>query len=1145
MDKYPIEGKETVNNFKHALRIMRITLFMLFFSILFSQAATGYSQDVELTLNLKSASIKEICEEIEKKSDFRFIFAGNAKKIINKKIDLTADSQDINEILDNMLSDTDLNYRILDEQVVIYRDNTKIIPKEVVKIVSELIGQQQKKEITGTIIDKEGEAVIGANIVEKGTTNGTVTDIDGNFSLYVEENAILQISYIGYLSQEIIVDNRTNFSITLQEDTKSLEEIVVVGYSTQERANLTGAVSTVSSEVLQSKPVNNPLSALQGEIPGMVIQRYSGQPGNEEFSMNVRGISSTNGTNAPLVIIDGIAGDINLLGPDDIESISVLKDAQASIYGARAAGGVFLITTKRGKSGKAKINYSGNFAITKSAGMMKSPTNYEMAIMDNEANIHNGATPMYTEDYLQRIMNNDPNPIPHPLYGGWMLFFTNTNWMDELLENGFQQKHNINISGGGENSNYYLSGGFIDQRGVVKYAKDNNKRYNLRMNYDYTFFNRVRLEAKVSLENQNRSDIGGVGAWFIGEGIFGMPNHPVYNASGNYFAQGGWDNAVAMAKEAATATYKTNRINTNFRLVGDIYDGLKLILQAGIINTSMNTKDPAKSTPLYTWDNNIAYYSIANPADANLTQSNSENTYRNYTGYLQYNKEFHKKHRIDIMAGVAHEENDYEYFSAWRDGFNADLWSLNLGSTGNMWNTGNGDHWAISSVFGRAGYIYDERYLFETNLRYDGSSRFSGADKRWGFFPGVSAGWRISKENFMEPVEFVNELKLRASYGETGNQEGIGLYDFIQKISIGNVYPFGPGSQTQTAKLDGMVAYNRTWETIINRNIGIDVSLLTNRLDFTFDYFWKRNKDMLIPVTYPSILGAQAPSTNSGELETRGFEASIAWKDKVGIIDYHAKLIINDARNKVTYYGGLDTYVLGYNEIREGYPMGSYFAYEFDGLIRTQEELEEYRKLEGVPSNISIGDARFKDLNSDGKISTYGEGDDGDVKYVGSITPRYNYGITLGAKVKGFDFNIFFQGVGKRTLFRTGEYAMPWSDWWRQPPQFYYLQTWNEDRPDAYYPRLSHGDIRYWNYQESTLQKIDASYLRLKNLQIGYTIPESLTKRIAISRARIYFSGQDLWEHHNVKGGWDPESADWGGNYPFQRYYSFGIDLTF
>jgi TonB-linked SusC/RagA family outer membrane protein len=776
-----------------------------------------------------------------------------------------------------------------------------------------------------------------------------------------------------------------------------------------------------------------------------------------------------------------------------------------------------------------------------------------MALMDNEANIHNGAAPMYTQEMLQKILNNDPNPIPHPLYDGWMLFFTNTNWTKEVMENGFQQKHNINITGGGENSSYYLSGSYTDQRGVIKYAPDNNKRYNLRLNYDYDISKRIRLESKVSFENQKRTDIGGVGSWLITEATFGMPNHPVYTKDGKFFAQGGWGNAVAEAKDGATATYNTRNLNTNFKLSVDVLEGLKLNLQTGINYSSQNNKDISKSVPLYNWEGQLAYYAIANPNETAVYQENSENTYRNYTGYLQYSKLFGSRHDVEVMAGMSHEENNFEYFGARRDNFVVQgPWSLNLGSTNNMTNKGGGYEWGISSLFSRISYSFDSKYLLEANLRYDGSSRFEPS-RRWGLFPGISVAWRLSREAFLKDVRLLNDLKLRASYGQTGNQEGIGYYDYLKLIQLGREgiynypYPFGAGLQTQAASLAGIVSTDRTWETLINRNIGVDATLLDSRLNLSFDYFLKTNKNLLIPVTYPSVLGATAPFSNSGELKTQGFETSIAWKDKVGSVDYSVRLLLSDAQNKVVHYGGADTYNPGLNWVREGYPLNSYFAYVFDGVIKTQAELDAYRKLGGVPSDIGIGDAKFRDVNGDGKISPVGDkaGDDGDVINVGTITPRYSYGVNLNAKFKNFDIGVFLQGVGKRAMFRTGEYAMPWSDWWRQPPQFYYKQTWNEDRPDAPYPRLSHGSIRYWNYQPSTLQEINAAYLRLKNLQVGYTFSPELMKRMSISQARIYFSGQDLGEIHHVKGGWDPEASTNGFNYPFQRFYSFGIDVTF
>jgi hypothetical protein len=344
-----------------------------------------------------------------------------------------------------------------------------------------------------------------------------------------------------------------------------------------------------------------------------------------------------------------------------------------------------------------------------------------------------------------------------------------------------------------------------------------------------------------------------------------------------------------------------------------------------------------------------------------------------------------------------------------------------------------------------------------------------------------------------------------------------------------------------------MVSPNRTWETIAISNGGVDATILSSKLDFSFDYFIKRNINMLIPVTYPSILGAIPPAANAGELRTNGFETSLKWADKVNNLKYSVKFILSDAKNILVNYGGQDTYTLGLNANRQGYPINTYFAYQFDGLIRTQADLDQYKKLGGVPSDIGIGDAKFKDLNGDGKISLYSDtpGKDGDVINVGNTSPRFTYGVNIDLKWKNFDLGIFVQGVGKRTMIRTGEYSMPWSDWWRQPPLMFYNKTWNEDRPDAPYPRLSHGNIRFWNYQPSTLTAINAAYLRLKNLQIGYSLPATILSKLSISQARVYFSGFDLFELSNIKGGWDPESSDTGFNYPFQRLYSFGIDVTF
>jgi TonB-linked SusC/RagA family outer membrane protein len=1116
-------------------------------------------KDTRISLEFENKKLTDIFRLIERETEYVFAFPDDVKNS-RKRLTLKFDNETLENVLIKLSQEAKLKFQVLDYTITAAFSEKLNEPRRVVE-------DGQEITISGTVTDEEeGLPLPGVNIVVKGTSTGTTTDVDGKYTIAVPgSDAVLIFSFIGYAVQEVPVNNQTTVDIILQRDIRQLDEVVVVGYGEKSRANLTGAVASVNADVLESRPIIDTRSALQGVIPGLFIQRGSGQPGVENFNLNVRGLSSTDAGdvndndgdtgNSPLILVDGIPGNLDLLNPADIESISVLKDASASIYGARAANGVILVTTKGGAKGAPKITYSTNFAMTKAAGMMETPNHYQMAIMDNEANIHNGSAPMYTPDLLERVRVGDPNPIPHPVYGssGWMLMFTSTDWYNAVFENGFQQKHTINVSGGGENSDYYLSGSYYDQHGVIKYADDNNKRYNLRMNFNYDLSKRLRLETKIALENQHRTDIGGVHSLGVMyETIFGMPNHPIYTQSGEkYFAQGGWGNAVAQAKEGETATYDTRNINTNFKLVYDVVDGLTVNLQSGINYRWQNDTDIANSHPLYTWDeSSIAYYSIANPEQTWVYQYNADNIYRNYTGYFQYKKVF-GEHEIDIMGGGSHEENDLDWTSAGRTDFiTQDLWPLGVGSTDNMTNDGGGDHWSIRSVFGRIGYVFNDRYMVEANLRYDGSSRFH-ADTRWGFFPGVSVGWRLSEEDFLRELGWFDNLKLRVSYGETGNQAGIGLYDYHQLITIGRqdgqvYYPFGEGRQDLSAFLSGMVSRNRTWETIAMTNFGIDATLLNAKLDFTFDYFVKRNVDMLIPITYPSMLGAIPPFSNEGELETKGFETSLTFKDKAGDFDYSVTGMWSDAQNKIVDYGGQDTYELGLNQIREGYPVNSYFAYEFDGLIRSQEELDAYKQLGGVPGDIGIGDAKFRDRNGDGRIDPYGDtpGDDGDVINVGNTAPRHTYGINVNVKWKGFDLGIFMQGVGNRTLFRVGEYATPWSDWWRQPPSFYFGNTWSAERPDAEYPRLSHGGIRYWNYQPSTLQAVDASYLRLKNLQIGFSLPVGVLEKVSVSRARIYFSGFDLWETHNVKGGWDPESSESGFNYPFQRIYSLGLDIT-
>src|SRR6266702_3425132 len=1111
-----------------------------------------------LSLAFEGATLKEALAEISRQAGLSLVYADDVLPS-GTLVNLRADRITVVAALTDVLLDAGVD--------VVFTPDGR----------ATLVKRPQFGSIAGTVTAGEtGTPLVRAVVSVGGTRLTAETDASGRYTIgsVPVGTQRLRARMLGYgpVDTSVVVaeGQETVMNFQLKAQAIELEAVVAVGYGEKRREDLTGAVTTVGPEALSGRPVTNTVAALQGALPGLIVQRGGGQPGVEDFNLNLRGVSSynpadtLNAANTPLVLIDGVPGNLDLLNPADIESITALKDAAASIYGARAADGALLVTTKRGTRSAPVFTYSNNTAVTKLTGMMDTPNNYQMAVMDNEANIHNGAAPMYTPDLLNRVRIGDPTPIPHPIYAssGWMRCCTNTDWRKALFEDGFEQKQTVSVSGGGATSTYYLSAAYAAQNGVIRYANDNNKRYPLRLNYDYDFSRRVRLETRLGVENQDRSDIGGFThgswcscPWVIVEGIFGMPNHPIYTESGqHFFAQGGWGNAVAQAKDAATATFVTRNVNTNFKLIVQPLDGLKLNLQSGIDYRTEDNTDIGKSYPYYQWnDSNIAYYST-NPDQNWVGRYNATTVHRNYVGYAEFSRTFGERHAVELMGGVSHEDHDVDWFQAGRYNFpNQDVWGLNLGGTGNTWTGGGGTQWAIQSLFSRLSYGFNNKYLLDATLRYDGSSRFR-PDKRWGLFPGVSLAWRISEEPFARRhLAVFDDLKLRASYGENGNQEGINLYDYLQLISIGRqwpyppYYPFGAGGQDQSAYLSGMVSKDRTWETIATTNVGWDATLLSSRLNVTFDYFVKRNKDMLVPINAPALLGATPPFANAGKLKAWGFETSVGWKGAIRGLQYSARISLSDAQNKVVNYGGQDTYVLGVNYVRQGYPVNTYFGYVFDGLIRNQAELDAYKLLGGVPSDIGIGDARYKDLNGDGKISLYADnpGQDGDVVDLGNLAPRYTYGLNLNLAWKRFDLGTFFQGVGERTLFRDGEYRMPWSDWWRQPPLFYYGQTWNEDRPNAPYPRLSHGDIRFWNYQPSSLQRINGAYLRLKNLQIGYTLPERLIARARMTHARVYFSGFDLWEKHSVKGGWDPESPPLGFNYPFQRLYSFGMDITF
>lgn len=1011
---------------------------------------------------------------------------------------------------------------------------------------------QNVKEVKGTVIDaKEQVALPGVTIAVKGTTTGVTTNADGEFSIQVSPSDILVFSYIGYLTQEVKAE-MSPMRISLAEDTQVLDDVVVVGYGSAKRVNLSGAISTIDSKVFDSRPVQNAAMALQGEMPGVTITRSGGAPG-ADATIRIRDISSING-GSPLILIDGAEGSLNQINSADIESISVLKDGSAAIYGARAADGVILVTTKNGsRNQKIKVQFEGFYSIKRPALMKKQTNLYQFALMGLE--INDGSwTPDYTKEDLPLLAEGSDKVVPNGMWGTYPKFYRYIDKKD-IIGNGSLQNYNATITGGGTKYSFLLSTGYQQEKGLPKYGRDNYARYSIRAKSNIELWKGADLDLNLSYQATDRESSSAI------EGRSGIINSlwemifrghswaPLRNPAGNWYTFQYYASLPQALEEMGDKGTVRGDLTVNAKLNWQIYKDLRLVGQAIVRKEDGDEQAFYRKLNGYDWENNN-FWSYGDPNYA--YRQYDKTLYKNFTLYAEYKKLFAKKHNVSVMGGASHESSNFDKFYAARQNFNQqEVFSLTLGSPENQIATSEGNAWTINSYYGRLNYGFADRYLLEANFRFDGSSRFH-PDYRWGFFPCVSAAWRLGEESFIKSLSVFDNLKLRASYGEMGNQSGIGLYDYIQLLTISSAsYPFGNGNKGQLAYSNGMVSATRSWETIKTTNIGLDFSILDNRLNGSFDYYWKKNNNMLIPITYPSILGTHAPSTNNGRLEVKGWETSLCWRDRAGQVNYSVRLSISDSKNCIVEKGGSDTFALGLNETRKGYPMNSYFGYAFDGIIQNEQELETYKKRfanGGIPGNLRVGDAKYKDLDGDGMLSLYGNGKpgQGDALYLGDQNPRYNFGFNFNIEYEGFDFGIFLQGVGKRTVFLEGDASRPFTNWWTEPLEYWYGKTWTPQRTDARFPAITLDAGRgTYNYYTSENTKFNAAYMRLKNIQLGYTLPATLTAKINLEKIRFYFSGEDVFEIHNVPGGYDPENGGYYSSYPFSRLFSFGINLVF
>jgi TonB-linked SusC/RagA family outer membrane protein len=1142
-----------------SLKIMKVSILMLFICIFSLTAENVYTQQKELSLELRNVNIIKAISEIEKKSDYVFLITDEARTELKKKISVSVNRESIQDILGTILKGTDLGYSVVERQVSLYKNPESSVSNAAAAIVEEI--EQQKKRIAGKVVDNEGVPVIGANIVEEGTSNGTVTNADGSFSLSVEENATLIISYIGYVTQNIPTSDKTTINIILKEDTEALEEVVVVGYGTQRKVNLTGAVGVVSGEDITSKATTDALSAIQGQLSGVTVLRSSGKPGSETggtSAIRIRGFSSSNEAHA-LVLIDGVEGDLESLNPGDIESISVLKDAaSASIYGARAAAGVILVTTKKGVEQRAKVSYSGSFGINTPGDMPKRIPVWEEIEIVNLLRMNNSGTPARNQEHTSWMSNPNINYTPN---GARYTFQGNANWIKEgLNEYSSQQNHSVSVNGGSEKTKYFISCGLHIKNGLLKYGPDDFTRTNLRASLNNEINNYVDFNINVSYEGtvQKENPYGA-------ENIFGL----LYNNLGwqtiklpeydtNYNVNP-WNtdyqrNPIRIMKEGGVNSRQHQYVSgiATFR-VKNVVEGLTLDMnisrRAGFI------KEDGEHPLLFSNGRNGSErpaYHVNNPQ--NTDKIRSTNYQDKLEALLNYDLRANY-HHVHVLAGASYEEylNDLIRGIA-RNGVSNNFFSFNFYDNSLATNSVLSDAiqpWKMASLFGRVNYDYADRYLLEATLRYDGSSRLAPGN-RWEIFPSISAGWRLSEESFFESArKNVNNLKLRASWGQLGNSTVLNndYYPYIGLVNsstyFGNPYYY----QNQ------MVSADITWETVTSTNIGLDMGFLNNRLNVTGDYYWKKNDNMLSQATLGNLNGYaqnRLPYENVGILKVWGWEVSAEWRDKIGDVSYRIGISVDDSQNELVKYQGANTIGAATLERLEGYPLKTIWGYQTNGFWSSRQEYLDYKAANpGYESydwdaRLDGGDVRYvAQGNPDHRIGVGGgtPEDPGDLIYLGTENPRYLYAINMGLQWKGFDFSMFWQGVGKRKYVVNNEIFYPVNYDHRPHSELIRLGYWTEETPNAYFARLV--EYQTYNYQVSDRWIQNGAYIRLKNIQLGYTIPVPAN---ILQSLRVYITGNDVWEYSKAKfKALDPEVSNNKNRnyYPFFRTWSMGVNLTF
>lgn len=1117
MKNNTLSGRYCFKNprFKQIFRIMRISTFLLMVCVFCSYAGNAHSQNAKVSIHMNNVKLDKILNEIENQTDYLFIY--NNQVDINKIISVKVKNEAVAQVLDRILSGTGINYELEGTHIILTTEAIK-----------DLHAQQQAKTVTGTVTDVNGEPIIGANIRIKGTTTGTITDIDGNFSIEAEPQSVIEVSYIGYLTQETVINNQKSIRFLLKEDTKTLDEVVVIGYGVQKKADLTGSVANINTEKLNTQSNANIGQALQGKIAGVDIVSQGGAPGSGTRIM-VRGIGTLNNA-SPLYIVDGMyMNSIDHINPNDIASIDVLKDASsAAIYGSRAANGVIIVTTKEGSNteGKPIIDLSVNLGIStasKFLDMLDAKGWAEVTTIARQA-IGKPALDMATD------LANKPD----------------NDWQDIMFRPALMQNYNLSVKGGGKYSTYYTGLGYFNQDGIVKGT--NYQRYNIQSKNDYKrgiFSAGTNLIISFSHDKPLHQELRG---GMIGTILQSVPTLEKYDDTREGGYGGTYGDVVNIPHPLAIIDDNImDRYNENVKIFANLYAQIELF---------KGLKYKLNLTPDFSFERYKNYlnkydFGLATNSITQLTERQRRRRNILVENLLTFDRTF-GEHKISALAGYTYQDSRFRHIQAYGEGLPQGLEEIDAATT-NRSNEGNSWRSVLTSILGRVFYSYQNKYLFTATIRRDGSSKF-GKNNRYGYFPSFSLGWNVAEEKFMENVHWLDQLKLRGGYGVLGNQE-IDNYQYSSTITTGINYPDGNGGLLQGAFPKNFANPDIKWEETAMTNVGIDFMAFNNRLSLTADYYVKNTKDILLTVPIPiSSGGANDPIRNAGKIRNNGFEFNLGWMDQPNPdISYGINLIGSFNKNKViamgsesgSIKGGSTNQNITTSETKAGYPIGGYWLIPTAGYFNSQEEVDAYAKDgKKIQPAAEPGDIKFVDANNDGVIN------DDDRVFQGSPFPDFTFALNGNMRYKNFDLSIGLQGVLGNKIYnatrQTLEDVTKGSNFLASC-----LDYWTPENKNASHPRLTWDDPNRNTRAESDRYLENGSYLRLRSVQLGYTFPQTWFKG-AIQHARVYINAENLFTITSYSG-YSPDvnadNANYRGFdnfiYPTNRTFMLGLNVTF